>query len=407
MKKWKEMLRMVPTAPNWRIDWRQIEASGLGPLIEKMKITLQNPIWHGEGDVWTHTRMVCEKLVSLEEYRSLERRKQEEVFLGALLHDIGKIPCTRMEDGRWTSPNHTAVGARMARELLWLEYGFCGAGDLKASHEAGDQQEFCETGNLQKFRETVCMLIRYHSIPLHILDQKNPELRLIKIAANGELIPDFSIALLCILVKADIQGRISDSLKYSLEILELCAIQAEETGCLKHPFPFPTEFSGYVYMNGRNIMPGQEFYDDTWGQVILMGGLPGTGKDTWIKEHCGNCPVVSLDHLRKQMKIFPTDAQGTVINAAREMAKGYMRNQVPFIWNATNLTPMLREKQVRLFTDYNASVRIVFLETGWEEQMKRNKGRKEQVPEPVIRGMMRSMVLPERYEAHQVEWRCT
>ena len=388
MEKRSELLHMVPTAPSWQIDWQLIESSGLAPFINQMKTTMQNSIWHGEGDVWIHTCMVCEKLTTLEEYRCLERRRQEELFLAALLHDIGKIPCTHPEEGVWTSPNHTAVGSRMARELLWQEYGLCG------------------TKELLEFRETICTLIRYHAIPLHILDQINPEYRIIRTASDGELIPDFTIELLCLLAKADVCGRISDSTENSLETVELCAAQAEEAGCLRHPFTFPTAFSEYAYLEGRKILPGQELYDDTWGEIILLSGLPGTGKDTWIKEHYGNYPSISLDELRKRLRISLTDTQGAVVNAARELAKSYLREKQPFIWNATSLTPMIREKQVGLFRDYHASVRIVYLETEWEEQLKRNRERKEAVPESVIRDMMKNMTLPERYEAHRVEWYC-
>lgn len=388
MKKQRDLLCMVPTAPDWQINWERIEASGLAPFINQMKITMQNPIWHREGDVWTHTCMICEKLTASEEYRRLERRRQEELFLAALLHDIGKIPCTHLEEGAWTSPNHTAVGSRMARELLWQEYGFCG------------------TKELQEFRETICTLIRYHAIPLHILDQINPEHRIIRVASDGELVPDFTIELLCLLAKADVCGRISDSLENSLEAVELCAAQAEGAGCLHHPLVFPTAYSEYAYLEGRNILPGQELYDNTWGEIILLCGLPGTGKDTWIREHYSNYPCVSLDELRKQLHISPTDTQGAVVNAARELAKSYLREKQPFVWNATSLTPSIREKQVGLFSDYHASVRVVYLETEWEEQLRRNRERKEAVPESVIRDMMKNMTLPERYEAHRVEWYC-
>ena len=379
---------MVPAAPKWQIEWELIESSRLVPLIEKMKAARQNPVWHGEGDVWTHTRMVCDELVALEEYRKLERRKQEEVFLAALLHDIGKIPCTRQEDGIWISPNHTAVGSRMARELLWQEYGFCGTKDL------------------QEFRETICTLIRYHSVPIHILEQQRPEHRLAQIASDGGLAPDFSIELLCMLARADVCGRICASKDDSVEMVELCIDQAKETGCLKEPLIFPTAFSEYAYLEGRNIAPGQELYDDTWGEVVLIGGLPGTGKDTWIREHYSDYPCVSLDDLRKQLNISPTKPQGTIVNAARELAKSYLRKKQPFVWNATNLTPLIREKQIGLFSDYHASVRVIYLETEWEEQLRRNQERKEAVPESVICDMMKNMTLPERYEAHKVEWRC-
>ena len=388
MRKPQEILQLVPKQPDWRIDWSAAEQSALAPYIDSMRKTQQNPVWHGEGDVWIHTRMVCEELAARTEFRNLERRKQEEVFLAALLHDIGKIPCTRLEDGRWTSPNHTAVGARMAREFLWKEYGFCG------------------TEELQQFRETVCTLIRYHSVPPHILDQKRPEHRLIRIAASAELVPDFSLELLCLLVKADMCGRCSTTLSESLERLELCTALAEEAGCMCSPLRFPDVYSEYAYLSGRNIFPGQQLFDDTWGEVIVMAGLPGTGKDTWISEHYREYPMISLDELRREMKISPAKPQGAVVNAARELAKEYLRRKEPFIWNATSLTPMIRERQIQLFAGYHASVKIVYLETEWEEQMRRNGNRKETVPEQVIEEMLGSLVLPERFEAHRIEWHC-
>lgn len=386
MKRWRELMQMVPKSSTWQIDWKLIENSRLSPIIEKMRVTEQNPVWHGEGDVWTHTKMVCEELIILPAYRKLDRRKQEELFLAALLHDIGKIPCTRLEDGKWISPNHTAVGSRMTRELLWTEYDFCG------------------TIELQKFRETICTLIRYHSVPPHILDQSSPERRLIKIASNGELIPDFSIELLCLLVEADMKGRIFSSKDESKELIELCKMQALESGCLRQPFFFPNTFSEYAFLSERDIFPGQELYDDSWGEVILMGGLPGTGKDTWIREHYGEYPVISLDDLRRQLGISPKDKQGVVVNEARELARKYLRQKEPFVWNATSLTPMIRRKQLDLFTSYNATVKIVYIETEWEEQLRRNQSRKAQVPESVIRRMLGSMIVPERFEAHKVEW---
>ncbi len=388
MEKCSGLLCLAPKAPEWKIDWGLVEASRLSPMIKKMKEVQQNPAWHGEGDVWIHTQMVCKELVSLEGYRCLGRRKQEELFAAALLHDIGKIPCTRLEDGIWVSPNHTAVGSRMAREFLWLEYGFCGRKDL------------------QEFRETVCSLIRYHSAPIHIFSHACPERRLIQIASDGELAADFSLELLCLLVQADIKGRIYGSVDSSLETVELCRIQAEEAGCLKGPVRFPSAGSRYAYLEGRGILPGQEWYDDTWGEVIMLAGLPGTGKDTWVRDCCGGLPVVSLDGLRKQMNAAPTGAQGAVVDAARQLAKTYLRDKRPFVWNATNLTPLIRGKLVRLFTDYHASARIVYLETDWEEQMRRNRGRPDIVPEQAIRRMLGYMTLPECFEAHRVEWHC-
>lgn len=95
-----------------------------------------------------------------------------------------------------------------------------------------------------------------------------------------------------------------------------------------------------------------------------------------------------------------------MINAAREQAKTHLRKKVPFIWNATDLTPATRGKQIQLFTAYHASVKIVYLETDWEEQMRRNSAREAAVPENEIRRMLRKMSPPACFEAHKVQWLC-
>lgn len=381
------LLSFVPIPPEWKISWSELESTELQDLIKSLEKTPQNPKWHGEGDVWTHTKMACEVLVGLEGFRCLEERKRSELFVAVLLHDMGKVVCTKWMDGAWASPNHSSVGAQMAREFLWQNFGFCG------------------TKELMEFRETVCTLIRYHSMSLHLLEKRSPEQLLVKVAANQQLLPDFSLELLFLLVEADFRGRIASDSKEILETLEMCRLLAEESDCMKRPLFFPSSFAQHAYLQGRNVVAGQELYDDTWGEVILMCGLPGTGKDTWIQTHYKEYPMVSLDALRLELGISPSEPQGAVMEAGRNLAKKYLREKLPFVWNATSLMPSLREKQLRLFENYHASVRIVYLETDWETQMLRNRSRKAVVSESVINNMRKKFVLPERFEAQEVEWK--
>ncbi len=252
MEKRQLLLDLVPKPPDWSIDWTKIQDSPVSPWIAQMKTIPQNPVWHGEGDVWTHTCMVCRELTAMPAWRMADRRRQEELFLAALLHDIGKIPCTRMEAGSWISPNHSAVGSRMAREILWLTFGFCGTPDV------------------QSFRETICSLIRYHSLPLHILEQVEPERCAIKTASVGKLARDFSLWMLWILALADMRGRICGDREEALEAVELFRVQAEEAGCLEAPYVFPDSCSEYAYLSGKKIRTGQGFFDDSWGEAILL-----------------------------------------------------------------------------------------------------------------------------------------
>lgn len=389
MAEWLKLLGCLPKAPHYAFDWDGLAQTALQPLFKKLAQVPQNPEYHGEGDVWTHTCMVCEALVQLSAFRALPERQQQEIALAAILHDIGKIPATKWEDGKWTSPHHSSTGAQMARELLWKEYQLCG------------------TPEKQQFRETVCFLIRYHMTPSHLLDHSDPARRAVTLAANGQLCPDFTLALLCLLAEADTLGRMAPDTQELLEKVQLCAEAAHEAGCLHQPAPFASQVTQHAYLNGRNVWPMQELFDDCWGEVILLSGLPGTGKDTWISKNHPKLPVVCLDDIRREMNIGNADNQGPVVQAAMEQARVYLRAHQPFIWNATCISPMKRQKQLRLFEQYGARAHIVYLETAWEENLRRNSDRKAAVPEGVIVRMLSQLIPPERIEAQTVEWKCT
>ncbi len=117
-------------------------------------------------------------------------------------------------------------------------------------------------------------------------------------------------------------------------------------------------------------------------------------------------PMISLDEIRRKMRISQTDNQGKVVEIARERARELLRKKQSFAWNTANISPTVRRKQIKLFSRYHASTRIVYLETTWEEQLRRNAGRGNAVPEQAIRHMLEELVLPEAKEAYRVNWYC-
>ena len=384
----EKLLACMPCPPEYSYDWQGLRA--LLPLkawFSRMEETPQNPEWHGEGDVWTHTRMVCEALAALDEFRAMEEGPRNALALAALLHDVGKPCCTKLEDGKLISPRHGSAGAQIARGLLWREFGLCG------------------TPEAQRFREAVCLLIRYHTAPLHLIEGENPSRRALRLAANGELAAEFTLRTLCLLSEADVRGRVAPDSQEQLETIELCRELAREEGCLNGPYPFLSPHTQRAFFAGANVWKNQELYDDTWGEVILMCGLPGTGKDTWIHERYPELSTVCLDDLRREMGVRPEDNQGRVVQVAKERAREFLRTKRPFIWNSTSLTS-LRAQQIDLFESYHARVRIVYLETGWEENLRRNIGRSAAVPEYVIARMLDKIEPPERHEAQCVNWIC-
>ncbi len=384
----EELLRLLPAAPDFEYDFEGLRKTALGCIFDKMASTQQNPAYHAEGDVWAHTQMVCAQLVQMKAFRALNERRQKMLSLAALLHDIGKIATTRMEDGNWTSPHHGPTGMQMARRLLWTEFGMCG------------------TRERQLFRETVCMLIRCHMQPDHILADKNAERKMRRIAANGLLMNDFTWDMLCMLAEADVRGRIFDSKAEQVDEVLLCREMAQELGCLHGAGEYASDFTRRAYLSGRKVYPDQPLFEDCWGEVIMMCGLPGTGKDTWIMKNVPELPMVSLDELRVNMGVSPTDNQGRVVQAALNELKAQLRKKQPFVYNATNLNADTRAKFVQLFENYGARVRVVYLETEWIENLRRNAGRKAVVPEVVVGRMLDVLQPPEAMEAQAVEWLC-
>ena len=76
----------------------------------------QEPEWHPEGDVWTHTLMVVDKARALN--ADLPRPQLITIMLGAVCHDLGKPPTTAVIDGRIRSLNHEEEGVAPTVSVL-------------------------------------------------------------------------------------------------------------------------------------------------------------------------------------------------------------------------------------------------------------------------------------------------
>ena len=76
----------------------------------------QEPEWHPEGDVWTHTLLVIDKARELN--ADLDRPRLIALMLGAVCHDLGKPATTAVIDGRIRSLNHEEAGVAPTLSLL-------------------------------------------------------------------------------------------------------------------------------------------------------------------------------------------------------------------------------------------------------------------------------------------------
>jgi tRNA nucleotidyltransferase (CCA-adding enzyme) len=78
----------------------------------------QNPLYHPEGDVFTHTKLTCDAAVNIAEDVQLDKTERTILMFAALCHDFGKPATTVMLGDRWRSPNHAAEGAPIAETFL-------------------------------------------------------------------------------------------------------------------------------------------------------------------------------------------------------------------------------------------------------------------------------------------------
>ena len=350
--------------------------SGIYSELNQMKGVPQNPVYHSEGDVFRHTEMVCDCLLTLPEWSELEQEEQELLFLAAAFHDIGKVFCTKQEDGNWVSPNHTIIGEKKFR---WLAYK--------------NTEQF---GLTFSQREKAAKLIRFHGLPVWFWTKDRTAFDLIKAA---ESIP---LRLLYLLSKADVQGRVAKEAD-ELEVqVALFADYAKELGIWEQPYVFANPYTKYQYFHREGLWHQTVLCDSTEFDVVMLSGLPLAGKDTWIAEHGRGLPVVSLDDIREQMGISPTKNSGRVAQAATEQARIYLRGKQPFIWNATNIIQETRQRLVGLFAGYGARVHLLYLEAPYQDLFARNQKRARYIPEPVLEEMIRKLEMPAPWEAYEV-----
>lgn len=343
------------------------------PILRELENCPQDPEWHREGDAMAHTRMVLDALCVLPAWQALAVHDQGLMWIASVLHDVGKPSTTKTEpDGKITSKGHSLKGSQIARELLYAD-GF--------PFEA---------------REIITGLIRWHQVPFHaVTDPKGVS----KTRLSAEVCP---LSGLVMLAEADARGRISDRWQDTLDDIALFRVLGEEAGVGGGSYPFPSDASRMAYYRNPARPPGLYTPDPQGSRVTVMSGFPGAGKTRWLKDNAPDLPVVSLDDLRDEMDVDPTDNQGGVVQAARERAREFLRAKRDFAWDATNLNRLHRDQVVQFLLDYDARVRIVYVEVPLATLKVQNREREKSVPWGVITKMMAKWDMPTRSEAHEV-----
>jgi tRNA nucleotidyltransferase (CCA-adding enzyme) len=185
-------------------EWDQLRA--IAPELVPLAETPQDPVWHPEGDVWTHTLLVLDQARLLID--DLDPPRALAVMLGALCHDLGKPATTRMEDGRIRSRGHEEAGIPPTLALL----------DRLNVH----------TRNSFPLRDQVVGLVRDHLKPGALYEARHE----VTVGAIRRLAGRVEADLLYRVARADCLGRTGDFSPVAMEwfIGEVRKLSVERAG---------------------------------------------------------------------------------------------------------------------------------------------------------------------------------
>ena len=184
----------------------------------------QEPEWHPEGDVWTHTLLVIDQARAMID--DLDRGRQMAVMLGAVCHDFGKPATTAFMDGRLRSLNHEAQGVPPTVAFL----------DRLNVHTIGDVD----------VRTQVLGLVQYHLAPGMWHKAASP----VSDGAFRRLALKVDLDLLARLARADCRGRLGT---FDCSAMDWFETRARTLG-VQHKAPDPILLGRHVLAMG--LEPG-------------------------------------------------------------------------------------------------------------------------------------------------------
>lgn len=365
--------------------------AGLWPHAADLATCSQDPVFHAEGDTWTHTCRVRDALdtdpVARGLMASLPPTTQTALRLAAWYHDVAK-PATRVEEWdaelgrvRFAHPGHAGRGAAVA----WRDLVDAGAPVELARH--------------------VWALVAWHHRAHHLLDADG-DLRTLRFLADA---PGLGWDALFALAQADIVGRDAPDQADLLDRLVLCRMAAEDTGRMvgwdvgMGEAAFANAEARIRFCRAPQLgMERTAFPLPAKGAVVVASGLPGSGKTTAIRRLHPEVPVVSLDALRAELDTDPEGNQGSVLAAAFEAARVHLRAGTGFVWDATALAPRTRAKIVGLARDYGAPIVGLGMDVPQDVARARNAARPHPVPDAVVAKLagLRAPIGPD--EAHHL-----
>lgn len=373
------------------------------PWLHRLDATPQDPIWHAEGDVLTHTQMVLDELYKLLSTVRVTAEERLVLALAVILHDIAKPETTRTKE-----INGMERVVATGHEELGMAYLAPRIADWPLS---------------PTLKTWLLGLVGAHQKPkLLVVREQNKH-------AYFNLARQAPLHLFYYLEQADMRGRICDDLDSQLELLELFKLYANEFGywrvdveqqwaksaklvlgdMAEKPKEYLQLHSQYCFSQGL-ISQAEEGIAIGYGQreshghLIILVGVSGSGKSTWIEKTVPDYQVISLDELREEINGDRQDQSnfGTVIREAKKRLKAALAAGKSVVWDATSLRLDFRTPLVDIAIAYKAKVSIGCFWVPLAKLKQQNKARQYAVPDDVLEKQLYTWQWPLPCEAHEL-----
>lgn len=366
------------------------------PLLRELKNTEQDEIWHAEGNVHIHTGMVLNELYKIIDGNTKYSNKRltpdnkVSLILAALFHDISKPTNTRAEFK--DRENRVCIVAK--------------------NHEYDGRNylifRLLELGLTAQVYNDVLSLVAYHQVP---------KLLVIKNATKGDYIKHIctcNYKLMYILEVADMLGRTCGDLDKQLEYLEMYKMFCDEYCTLEYGHYAYVPSNTYVRDVGAHLLMNNKIYTseeaesalyehkNEHSKVVVMCGLPGSGKSSIVHSNYSGYNIISLDEIRKDLNDKYYNNTAEVISIAKELLKKYLRNKENIVYDATNYRKDFRSKIFKLCNDYNAHVSIHMVLKTLDNTIKDDLNRKRPVEKEYILKQHDNFQFPEIEEYHNL-----
>ena len=376
---------------NLIIDCQPIDLRNFKEIINELlplETCYQDPIWHGENDVLSHTNLVMkETLGQMENLRPGFPRIA--LYLAALLHDIGKPDTAQPKKNGFNSfHGHEKAGVWRAKEFLkkyFSEYNF-------------------------RQRDLILHLVEYHGHPKRMTEDGSDDNRFKRFSLE---VPSHLVYNLEI---ADFKGRIANDIPKSLVILEQFKKRCEDLNIYGKGYQIPNskDLTNLQYSILRwNILMHHE--DETDQQEIdriikltdkpnpleltLLVGAPASGKSTF-RQTITDRKIICMDDERQRLCGTPNDMSRNpeVFNNCFKELQKTLKAGENIVWDATSWARKARKPIIDAARQNGASVHIIYWDLTIATLLERNAGRDKKVPDEIVWKFYKELETPAAYE---------